>query len=82
MVFINGRLLGRYWLIEASGYGPDEPGHETHKHVLCTEGAGRATQRFYRIPSSWLTQRNTLKLFEEGTPKVPVLARIECRRAL
>ena len=81
MVSINGRLLGRYWLIEASGYGPDEPGHETEKHGLRIEGAGQATQRFYRIPSSWLAQRNTLRLFEEGSPNVPLVARIEARKA-
>ena len=80
MVFINGRLLGRYWLIWASGYGPDEQGHETDKHGLRVEGAGKATQRFYRNPYSWLAERNTLKLFEEGTPNLPSLARIESRR--
>ncbi len=80
MAFINGRLLGRYWMIEASGYGPDEQGHETDKHGLRVEGAGQATQRFYRIPYSWLTERNTLKLFEEGAPNLPLLARIESRR--
>ena len=82
MIFINGGLLGRYWLIEASGYGPDETGHEIDKHGLSIEGAGQPTQRFYRLPSSWLEERNSLRLFEEGTPKTPMLARIESRRAL
>jgi beta-galactosidase len=82
MVYINERLLGRYWLIEADGYGPDEPGHETDNHGLRIEGAGQPTQRFYRIPSSWLDERNTLRLFEEGVTKTPTLARIDYRKAL
>jgi beta-galactosidase len=82
MVYINERLLGRYWLIEAQGYGPDEPGHETSKHGLRVEGAGQPTQRFYRIPSSWLHEQNTLTLFEEGSIKPSTPARIDHRRAL
>ena len=82
MIFINGGLLGRYWLIEASGYGPDETWHDVDKDGLHVQGAGQPTQRFYRLPSSWLKERNTLRLFEEGTPKTPMLARIESRRAL
>ena len=81
MVFINGRLLGRYWLIAGGGYGPDEEGHETQKHGLRVERAGEPTQRFYRIPSSWLEECNSLRLFEEGGSKSPMLARIESRRA-
>ena len=81
MVYINERLLGRYWLIEADGYGPDEPGHDTDKHGLRIEGAGQPTQRFYRIPSSWLKEYNSLRLFEEGGSNSPMLARIEARRA-
>ena len=81
MVFINGRLLGRYWLIAGEGYGPDEEGHEMQKHGLRVEGAEEPTQRFYRIPSSWLEECNSLRLFEEGGSKSPMLARIESRRA-
>ena len=81
MVFINGRLLGRYWLIAGGGYGPDEEGHETQKHGLRVERAGEPTQRFYRIPSSWLEECNSLRLFEEAGSKSPMLARIESRRA-
>ncbi len=78
---INDRLFGRYWLIAGGGYGPDEEGHETQKHGLRVERAGEPTQRFYRIPSSWLKECNSLRLFEEGGSKSPMLARIESRRA-
>ena len=82
MVFVNDRLLGRYWLVNGEGYGPDEQGHETGKHGLAIDRGGQPTQRFYRIPSSWLMERNTLRLFEEGRLSVPMAARIETRRAL
>ncbi len=81
MIFVNGHLLGRFWLIDANGYGPDETWHDVDKDGLHAQGAGQPTQRFYRLPSSWLKERNTLRLFEEGTCKAPRLARIESRKA-
>jgi hypothetical protein len=79
MAFVNERMLGRYWLVDGNDYGPDKEGHEIDKHGLSVEGAGQPTQRFYRIPTSWLSARNTLRLFEEGRPSSRLLARIEFR---
>ena len=81
MVCLNGRMLGRYWLVESNGYGPDKEGHEIDKHGLSVDRAGQPTQRYYRVPSSWLAQRNTLRLFEEGRPARPLRAGIDLRKA-
>ena len=80
VVFLNGRMLGRYWLVESNGYGPDKEGHEIDKHGLSVDRAGQPTQRYYRVPSSWLAQRNTLRLFEEGHPARPPRAGIDLRK--
>jgi beta-galactosidase len=79
MIFVNGRLLGRFWLIESHGYGPDESWHQKEKHGLAIEGAGKPTQRYYRIPHCWLKEKNSLRILEEG--RAPLLVKIESRRA-
>ena len=79
VIFVNEQLLGRYWLIESGGYGPDEPWHEKDEHGLRTEGAGKPTQRYYRIPHSWLEEKNCLRVFEEG--RAPMFAKIDSRYA-
>jgi len=68
LVWVNSFCLGRYWLIEAQGdcspchynsggYNPDTD---------CRTGCGEPTQRYYHIPSYYLSQNdNQLVIFEE-----------------
>ncbi len=61
MVFVNGRCIGRHWLIEAS----DKPIHPWHPASICRVGQGQPTQGYYHIPPDWLDEVNTLVIFEE-----------------
>ncbi|MDD5708316.1 MAG: hypothetical protein PHR35_20550, partial [Kiritimatiellae bacterium] len=58
LAWVNGRCIGRYWLIAAAA----QPSGDT---VGCV-GAGQPTQRYYHVPREWLTDENTLVLFEEA----------------
>ena len=77
--FINGHALGRYWLIAGHGYGADASWHNAALDGLSTGPESEPTQRYYRIPSSWLQATNTLLLFEEQAA-LPTGVRIEERR--
>ena len=65
MLFLNGRALGRHWLIEGHGYGADKTWHNVELDGLSLGPEGEPTQRFYRIPAAWLKPCNRLVLFEE-----------------
>jgi beta-galactosidase len=80
MLFINGHALGRHWLIEAQGFGHDEFWVEAQKHGLTLGPAGEPTQRYYRIPASWLREKNEILLFEEEA-RSPQRVTIESRGA-
>eukprot|EP00026_Physarum_polycephalum_P003422 Phypoly_transcript_03433.p1 GENE.Phypoly_transcript_03433~~Phypoly_transcript_03433.p1 ORF type:complete len:668 (+),score=82.90 Phypoly_transcript_03433:402-2405(+) len=70
MAFVNGHMIGRYWMIEgvgnctcvwAGGYNDN----------LCRTNCGLPSQRYYHVPEDWLTAENNLVvLFEEdgGNP--------------
>ncbi len=79
MFWLNGRLLGRYWLVEGRGYGGDEGWHEAKENGMSLTAQGEPTQRYYRLPASWLKAHNTLTLFEEGVPPSRLSARLELR---
>lgn len=65
-VWVNGHMLGRYWLITAYGSctpcnyaGAYDPGY-------CRTGCGQPSQRYYHVPGDWLTPTNNLVvIFEE-----------------
>jgi len=61
VLWINGRMPGRFWQIPAHGIGDDPV-----SPVITTTGAGEPTQRFYRIPASWLRPENRLVIFSES----------------
>jgi len=65
MIFLNGRALGRHWLIEGKGYGADLHWHQPEINGLTLGPEGEPTQRFYRLPPSWLQKHNRLVIFEE-----------------
>ena len=70
LAWLNGRLIGRYWLIAATG---------TSDAWLATaiidRGVGEPTQRYYHLPAEWLADENTLVLFEE-TDAAPETVRV------
>ena len=65
MLFINSHNLGRYWLLEGNGYGPDETWQKMTLDGLSWAPAGQPTQRYYHVPKFWLKENNQLILFEE-----------------
>ncbi|HBC87669.1 MAG TPA: hypothetical protein DCZ94_11990 [Lentisphaeria bacterium] len=65
MLFINGHALGRYWLIEANGYGADEAWQDMKREGLSLGPSGEPTQRYYHVPKAWLHEVNELLIFEE-----------------
>lgn len=79
LLYLNGRLLSRYWLIEGHGYGGDESWHEAKENGMSLTGKGTPTQRFYRLPTSWLETHNTIELFDEGSPAMPARAGVVYR---
>lgn len=68
MAFVNGRMIGRYWLLEGNGYGPDAIWHPKNAGLYAGPD-GEPTQRYYLVPRSWLKAgENEVVLFEEQTP--------------
>ncbi len=61
MAWVNGRSIGRYWLIEAVDLDIDPFARGIALHL----GSGEPTQRFYHLPDAWLADENELVLFEE-----------------
>ena len=61
MAWLNGKCIGRYWLVPAHEQKtwPNDTPVELH-------GLLKPTQRFYNLPFEWLEKKeNTLVLFEE-----------------
>jgi beta-galactosidase len=59
-LYVNGQCLARYWLINGNGVDP-----VTHAWGIPDSTLAEPTQRYYRMPSSFLLQRNTIVMFEE-----------------
>jgi hypothetical protein len=78
-LFVNGRALGRYWLLAANGYGADRGWHRLEEDGLSLAPAGEPTQRWYHVPRSWLRADNRLTIFEEQD-RSPTGLRLEVRR--
>jgi beta-galactosidase len=79
MLFLNGRALARYCLIEAQGYGADRGWHKLEEDGLSLGPEGEPTQQYYHVPQSWMRPQNTLVLFEEtdcGPDRVTLDARL------
>jgi len=72
MFWLNGRLVGRYWLVSGGGTSENWLAAAVGDHHP-TE----PTQRYYHLPSDWLLDQNTLVLFEEtgGKPSAIKLCR-------
>jgi beta-galactosidase len=68
ILFVNGHPLGRHWLIPGHGFGNDSFWVEAERHGLTLGPDGEPTQRYYKIPASWLCGTNELVLFEEEQP--------------
>jgi hypothetical protein len=75
-IWFNGRDLGRYWTLKARERGDDEscqpcdevaytgPYHQTQ----CQTGCGEPSQRFYKIPTDYITNgENKIIVFEESS---------------
>jgi hypothetical protein len=60
MAWLNGRCIGRYWL--AAGL---RSGAKWQDGVIYHAGLGKPTQRYYHLPTEWLSDVNDLVLFEE-----------------
>jgi beta-galactosidase len=60
LIFLNGRCLSRYWLLEATIANPISP-----FPAMVPAGLGEPTQRYYHVPRSWLADENELVLFSE-----------------
>lgn len=78
MLFINGHMLGRYWLIEGNGYGPDESWQNFTLDGLSLAPGGQPTQRYYHVPKAWLKENNQLVIFEEQ-PNLPFKVNLQIR---
>jgi beta-galactosidase len=65
MLYLNGHMLGRYWLIKGNGYGPDDTWHSISLDGLSLEQKGQPTQRYYNVPRAWLKENNQIIIFEE-----------------
>jgi beta-galactosidase len=79
MLYINGHMLGRYWLIEANGWGPDENWQSPVNDGLSLALPGKPTQRYYNMPKAWLKEINQIVIFEEQ-PKLPLNVNLEIRK--
>ena len=73
LAWINGRCIGRHWLV-AGTRGTDD----WHGKIVVPDRVGEPSQRFYHVPRAWLGDRNTLVVFEEvaGDPRRIRLLRI------
>lgn len=78
MLFINGHMLGRYWLIEGNGYGADESWLYIPLNGLSQAPAGQPTQQYYHVPKAWLKENNQLIIFEEQ-PNLPFKVNLQIR---
>ncbi len=65
LLWLNGRLLCRYWLAQAIGKGGTAPGDP-----VVSQRSSEPTQRYYHLPAGWLEELNLLVVFEEfgGNP--------------
>jgi beta-galactosidase len=79
LLFLNGRLLGRHWLVDARDYGADEGWHERDRDGLLVDAGGRPTQRYYCLPRPWLKELNQLVVFEEQSCEL-TRVRLQVRR--
>jgi beta-galactosidase len=79
MLYINGHMLGRYWLLEGNGYGPDEGWQNPVNDGLSLAPKGQPTQRYYNLPKAWLKENNQITIFEEQT-NLPLSVNLEVRR--
>jgi len=80
MIFINGHNIGRYWLLEGNGYGPDSTWQNFNLDGLSLAPAGQPTQRYYHVPKAWLKGNNQLIFFEEQANK-PENVSLQIRKA-
>jgi beta-galactosidase len=73
LLWLNGRCIGRYWLIPGAGQPPWKPA------ILHSVQIGQPTQRYYHLPTEWLAETNTLVLFDElgGTPQAIQVMEVE-----
>jgi hypothetical protein len=72
LAWVNGRCIGRYWLISGTG------GRESWLTGWTSfRGKDRPTQWLYHVPREWLRDTNTLVLFDElgGDPTHVALCR-------
>ena len=60
LAWLNGRCLGRYWLLPATANTP-----EIYLNWVYEAGHGQPTQHRYLMPPSWFEEQNTLILFDE-----------------
>jgi len=81
MIFINGRSIGRHWLIEGRGYGSDDTWHLPQPAGLYIERDGEPTQRYYHVPRAWLKPHNELLIFEEYETAVTSKVRLQRRKS-
>ena len=60
LAWLNGRCIGRYWLVAGELGAPD-----WQQGVMQAVNLGQPTQRFYHLPVGWLAETYELVLFEE-----------------
>jgi len=66
MVFVNGRMLGRYWLIAARDTCTPSCSYAQPFHdAECKTGCGEPSQRYYHVPADWLKPKDNLVVFFE-----------------
>ena len=61
IAWLNGKCIGRYWLIAGTGEGL-LPWQLPAVHL---QRIGAPTQQFYHLPVDWLQEENVLVLFDE-----------------
>ena len=81
MIYVNGRLLGRYWSIIGEGKGPDDFRDKGDELGLDTQRNGEPSQVYYRVPPSWLKETNEIVLLEEATPTRKPEIQVDVRKA-
>ena len=64
MLWLNGHGVGRVWQVPALGIGGDPV-----SPVISITGEGEPTQRYFRLPPSWLRAKNRLVFFSENGVK-------------
>jgi len=64
--WVNGKNIGRYYSVKASGSCKFCDFHGAFKTDKCCEETGPLSQRYYHVPNDWLLDgENTVILFEE-----------------